>query len=940
MSKPPSSEPLPRIIPAQLASLAIYSPILGRTDDTFRDQIVFYYSRVARERERQRARSKSKSARASPASGASRARTANTSGGTAQHEEDNDAISRAQGQEEENEKLRQVGLAQGMVNFAKSFSEGEPVDSVDTEHQRVVLREVESGWWILAAVDLTQIPSIPPKAKPSDPEPTPTTEYSSREVSPPELLLEQLLRAYHVFLLHHGTSLSDLYVKLKLNRPKFCGILSSYWTRFAQHWDVLLHGNPAVQIYNGIKLAAGGELGVGVGEEEWGSGERAALEGLVEHTEGLVDLCVCRFGEPAVSKGEDNDESSHKSKTRFAQQDVVHPWMGMGSFPGPSDGVVFSGLGNVSRSTARTVTNWVQEIYANGEHAYGVKETPGSDRRKRKRRPARPQEKKVIESPKETARPQPPRNISSNGAIKPKPVLPPGIPPPIISAAEECLNNASAAVAESKAGEEEAANPSNKDSSDWMNYLKLGYGSSWGPTGKPNPSQDPPQEASEPKAEKRNTDEDVPPSSLQYLEPEPEDRQFEDKVIAHVNQENNGHFIIGLKGNLDEEVDVDDDTKVMAEGTDGSLQEDKDWNSRIMIRRLYVGMKKNKPDPNRDKDLSDDENTLAGFRSGAAALTGQQRLRVVVYVRRPFIFTFLFDPTTATLSMPSFYRTLHLHIHSLIKPLTTNTSPSRVRDRLLGSNHPYTTTTTTTAASPSGTNPQAPLAQQQEIFDLIYDPKTLTLHTSLPNIPEPGSLSAEGLGVNISGDHWTRLEALNVHAAILATVAATRKRGGEREIERTLKTGRGWWVVWMRVSASDDAWDEGGSECELDRGSQHDDINVSMTAADSHAAKDPDAKTAPPSRTPGDATEDDFDTETAVLRKRVATLREAFLVRRSRDTTKAGAVAGRSLSQGWGLTGRRERELQAAEGWGPRGLAEGIGIDARRYVEGLLSLNR
>jgi hypothetical protein len=30
----------------------------------------------------------------------------------------------------------------------------------------------------------------------------------------------------------------------------------------------------------------------------------------------------------------------------------------------------------------------------------------------------------------------------------------------------------------------------------------------------------------------------------------------------------------------------------------------------------------------------------------------------------------------------------------------------------------------------------------------------------------------------------------------------------------------------------------------------------------------------------------------------------------------------------------------AAAGWGPKGLAEGIGIDARRYVEELLSLNR
>ena len=60
---------------------------------------------------------------------------------------------------------------------------------------------------------------------------------------------------------------------------------------------MLLHGNPAVEIFNGLKLAAGGELGIGVGEEDWGSGEREVLEGFIGRTEGLVDLVVARFGD-------------------------------------------------------------------------------------------------------------------------------------------------------------------------------------------------------------------------------------------------------------------------------------------------------------------------------------------------------------------------------------------------------------------------------------------------------------------------------------------------------------------------------------------------------------------------------------------------------------------------------------------------------------------
>ena len=73
-------------------------------------------------------------------------------------------------------------------------------------------------------------------------------------------------------------------------------------------------------------------------------------------------------------------------------------------------------------------------------------------------------------------------------------------------------------------------------------------------------------------------------------------------------------------------------------------------------------------------------------------------------------------------------------------------------------------------------------------------------------------------------------------------------------------------------------------------------------------------------------------------------LREAFLVRRARETAISSAKSsGSRLGSGmWRLGGPSTGEKMGgpAAGWGPRGLAEGIGIDARRYVEGLLSLNR
>jgi hypothetical protein len=79
-----------KVVPAQLSFLAIYNPSLGLTDETFRDQLVFYYSRAALEA---RIAAK-KTARKDGAGG--------------------DAL-----RQEENEKLRQIGLAQGMVDFAR-----------------------------------------------------------------------------------------------------------------------------------------------------------------------------------------------------------------------------------------------------------------------------------------------------------------------------------------------------------------------------------------------------------------------------------------------------------------------------------------------------------------------------------------------------------------------------------------------------------------------------------------------------------------------------------------------------------------------------------------------------------------------------------------------------------------------------------------------------
>lgn len=127
---------LASVVPAQLSFLAIYNPRLGPTDETIRDQVVFYTSRSSRSRRRE---------------------------GSAA--EDGDQHSN----DYWNEILRQIGLAQGMVGFARwdllynqptanrrctndprNFSQGKAVDYVETEKSQIILHELEKDWWILA----------------------------------------------------------------------------------------------------------------------------------------------------------------------------------------------------------------------------------------------------------------------------------------------------------------------------------------------------------------------------------------------------------------------------------------------------------------------------------------------------------------------------------------------------------------------------------------------------------------------------------------------------------------------------------------------------------------------------------------------------------------------------------------------------------------------
>ncbi|KAK4104173.1 hypothetical protein N658DRAFT_466151 [Parathielavia hyrcaniae] len=832
------------LVPAQLGFLAIYNPSLGTTDETVNDQIVYYASASSLSAsKRRRHRAAAKDGRPT------------------------DAISN----QERNERLRQIGLAQGMVEFGKSFSGGKPVDSIDTERSRVVLHELEPGWWILASIDLTRLPlpptkttgtsasttsaPSPPPAPPSSAKgttttttsqsqqpPTPQYEYSSREVKPAILLLQDLLRAHALFLLHHGPSLSSCLASTSPSTsassstatlcPHFTALLARYWDLFLSTWPVLLHGNPACGVLGGIKVAACGELGIGVGEEDRGSGEREVLEGLVGRVEGLVDLVVGRFGSAAPGGGGGVDVGKKgKGLARRGGGEEEGGWLGLGSEVGAEGGVVFLGVGALSRRSLWAVASWVEDIYMWGESAYGVVEVPaGSPSRARKRRGAGKKAGAVSPSSVSTGKKDPAKAKPAAAELQPSGDI--RATDRNASAPEELPETAGAGGGVDK----------------MLSYLKLGYGTYWS-LGTSSPAT--------------ISDADDEPQ-----QPEGSEDVESQKPLKDLDA---GYFLVGLD-ERDAEIKQPD-----------SAEEEHLARQRTVTVELAA------------QDFHGSNAHTADLPNTNTNKSKKTNLRPVVYVHRPFIYVLLFRPDRfSPSSWSDLSQSLHTQFTPLHKPLVTSTAYRPEKPTLAG---------------PAATSQTS----RSEIYDLVFDTDTLTIHSTIPNIPDPVFLLADtspsSNTANPEAACWTRVEALNTHNQILNMFAAT--RGDQSAVEETCKTSRGWWVVWNRVV------DHRGA-----------------SAGDSRSLSSSPSAGGPGAGGGGTAAEEDDDVDEGDG-SAARGCKDIFLIRRASDHAGGGSGGGvRAVSASYVGGG--------GGGWtdGASRLAQGIGVDTRRYIEGLLSLNR
>ena len=623
-------------------------------------------------------------------------------------------------------------------------------------------------------------------------------------MKPATLLLRDLLRAHSIFLMHHDTSLSALFVRCKRNR--FVAMLSRYWDLFLSTWNVMLHGNPARDIFWGINVAGSGELGIGVGEEDRGSGEREVLEGLVGRIEGLVDLVVSKFG-----SHESEDEGAEASS-----RGDLPSWLGSGREPGADDGAIFLGTGALSKKSLRDVTQWMEDLYTWGEHAYGVIESPTSVRRRKE-----------------------PRDSKSEGM---------GAAQPADKAAAEVAEAQTTsepreqATPEIKEPDKEAADEGRLDK--MVGYLKLGYGSYWTLPGFPGDSSSEagaatPDQRPDQRPEKRGI------GALLTGRP---------KMPSRSSSDGAGHYLIGLKGDIEEEV-------LEQDAGDESDDPDTEHNSRTVLRTVNVELER-EAEPRPEATIVHDfhhpgsllmqsqivGNLVPGYDSHD--LNKAKKLRVVVYVNKPFIFTFFFHLRTDSLAWDALYRSLHYQLSPLKKSLVPSTSYRPDRPSM-GS-------------------------ASQGINDLVWDPTTLTVHSTIPSIPEHYD----------EDDEWSRADALSTHLHILNIYGSTRR--DTSEMERTEKTNRGWWIVWTRVL-------ERRGDASANLSTIHE--SASETDAASNRSE-PDDEPSPPSK-------------------------EILLVRRASDHAGLRGVSGSHLEGG---------------GEGPGKLVQGIGVDTRRYIEELLSL--
>ncbi|CAG8724913.1 4820_t:CDS:10, partial [Gigaspora rosea] len=118
-------------------------------------------------------------------------------------------------------KMRQIGLAQGLINFTRAFSPIKACENVHTQKNRMVFHEPEKDYWIYVSIELGHIKKL---TKDKDGKPKTVVEYfdSNLHDSGIKRMLEMGYEMYRVFNGTFDSTVKTLGVKaLKIKLEEF-----------------------------------------------------------------------------------------------------------------------------------------------------------------------------------------------------------------------------------------------------------------------------------------------------------------------------------------------------------------------------------------------------------------------------------------------------------------------------------------------------------------------------------------------------------------------------------------------------------------------------------------------------------------------------------------------------------------------------------------------
>lgn len=567
----------------------------------------------------------------------------------------------------------------------------------------------------------------------------------------------------------------------------------------------MLHGSPATIVLGsgGIKMA-GGRPG-----KEIGDGEQRFLKGWVEKekSRGMVDMVAFRFGEElkdmnAATVGKRGEgQGGYWFWGNSAKASIVAAMSTSASQkksskrPGlimPQDGCIFPGTGALETHSVGDISTYISELYQHGDEA--ARSSGGRRQKEHRKRPKEPLKPRTSPSAggngstgSSTIKTTKPTIEEPGTTATPPPLVGSNLRPAVKTDTVEGSSDTRGRVAEVVAGESSKSRSPSNTNAKILNLLTFGW--SGGSTKSSQTKND--------QTENTNTvtlsppEPDAIPPPMMNVEPMaepvdvPEDSRAAQAELDDNRNNKRARFAIGFLGDLYAE-DLDDDLE--AEHSSG----------RITSRTVWAERRKKTEDDGSTKDSAVVDRSGHGKRRNSEVPTIKQsimdleELRIVVYTVSPFaltspmisyklttplqnhplIFAFIFDTSAPQLTSPAFYRTLHHQLSPLYIPL--------LKSSKLADTGPLKSTSSFHYRPP---------------YDLLYNPSTHMIHSTVPPIPESGS----------SPDFqntWTRVDAFHVHTLILGILSETMR--DRAECERSARSTKGWWINWMRL--------EGGEE--------------------------------------------------------------------------------------------------------------------------------